>query len=147
MRIKTIIIILTLAPILSFSQSGIGIRGVFGYSGEAYGGAAISYQDIGKYEINGSWNSQSFGLSALKLFELIDANAITIYTGIGGGAGTSDFNNFQAILSGDIGMSILMGPIQFSVDWRPGYEIINPDDSPWKLNFGFAIRFMFPEKA
>ena len=142
-----IILFLTTIPFLSYSQSGIGIRGVFGYSGGSFGGGALTYQNIGKYEINGAWNSNGFGISALKLFELVDADAITFYTGIGAGTGTTDFSVYQAALVGDIGMSVLLGPIQFSIDWRPEYEIINPDSSPWRFNFGFAVRFMFPERG
>jgi|LGOV01.1.fsa_nt_gb hypothetical protein len=148
MRQTLIIVLLTLLPIFSFSQSGIGIRGIFGYSGGTFGGAALSYQNIGNYEVNGAWNSQGFGLSGLKLFELVDASALTLYTGLGGGVGTPDsFNSYQAAIIGTVGLSVLLGPIQFSFDWRPEYEIIHPDEAPWRFNFGFAIRFMFPEKG
>lgn len=145
---KTLLVIaILIIPILSFSQSGIGIRGVFGYSGGTFGGGALSYQNIGKFEINGAWNSNGYGLSALKLFELVDADALTFYTGIGAGGATTDFNSFQAAIIGDIGMSILFGPVQLSIDWRPEYEIVNPDSYPWRFNFGFAVRFMFPERG
>ena len=146
MKKSLIIIVLALFPLLSFSQSGIGIRGNFGYSGETFGGGAVSYQNIGKYEVDGAWNSNGFGLSALKLFEIVDADAITFYTGLGAGGASTDFNDFQAAIIGDIGMSVLLGPIQFSIDWRPEYEIYNPDSDPWRFNFGFAVRFMFPER-
>ncbi len=146
MKNLLIITVILFIPLLSFSQSGIGIRGAFGYSGESFGGGALSYQNIGKYEINGAWNSNGFGLSALKLFELVDADALTFYTGIGAGAITADFSEYQAAIIGDIGMSVLLGPMQFSFDWRPGYEVFNPDSSPWRFNFGFAVRFMFPQK-
>lgn len=144
---KTLIVIFLISlPILSFSQSGIGIRGAFGYSGGTFGGGALSYHNIGKFEVNGAWNSNGYALSALKLFNLVEADALTFYTGIGAGGGTLDFNKFQGAIIGDIGMGILLGPIQFSFDWRPEYEIINADTTPWRFNFGFAIRFMFPQK-
>ncbi|MEN8138441.1 MAG: hypothetical protein ABFR62_08405 [Bacteroidota bacterium] len=148
MRRTLILIVLITLPLISFSQKGIGIRGIFGYSGGTFGGAAISYQDIGRFEINGAWNSQGMGLAGLKLFELVDANAVTVYSGIGGGIGTPDeFKSYQVALIGTLGMSVLLGPIQFSLDWRPEYEIIHPDSAPWRFNFGFAIRFMFPDKG
>ena len=146
MKKSLIILFLIALPIFSFSQSGIGIRGVFGYSGGSFGGAALTYQNIGKYEINGAWNSNGYSLTALKLFNIIEADAITFYTGIGASGGTPDFDVFQAAIVGDIGMGILLGPVQFSIDWRPGYEIVNPDTYPWRFNFGFAMRFMFPQK-
>ena len=134
-------------PFLSYAQSGIGIRGVFGYSGGSFGGGALTYQNMGNFEINGAWNSKGFGLSGLKLFDLVKADAISIYTGAGAGVGTpDDFQTFQAAIIGTLGASVLLGPVQFSIDWRPEYEIINPDDYPWRFNFGFAIRFMFPQK-
>jgi hypothetical protein len=146
MKKSLIIIVLIITPLFSFSQSGIGIRGVFGYSGGSFGGGALTYQNIGKFEINGAWNNNGYGLSAIKLFNIIEADAITFYTGIGAGGGSLDFSDFQGAIVGDIGLGILLGPIQFTIDWRPEYEIINPDTYPWRFNFGFAIRFMFPKR-
>ena len=78
----------------------------------------------------------------------MDAGAVSFYTGIGGGIGTPDkFESVQAAVVATLGMGVLLGPLQFSLDWRPEYELVNPDSDPWRFNFGFAMRFMFPEKG
>lgn len=144
---KKVLIILLFAPVFLFSQSGMGIRGSFGYSGGTYGGASLSYQKLYDYEFGLGWNTNGFGVTGLKLFELVEASAVSLYTGVGIGAATPyDFEFVQVAAVGTIGMGVLLGPIQFSLDWRPEYEFVHQDENPWRFNFGFAVRFMFPYK-
>ena len=147
MKKTTLFLLLMMFSSLVYSQSGIGIRGIFGYSDGSFGGAALSYQSVGKFEINGAWSQKGYALSGLKLWNLVETGMVNIYTGLGAGAGFNDqLGEAQGVVMGDIGMGVSFGPVMFTLDMRPEYELIEPKGQPWRFNFGFAIRAMFPTK-
>lgn len=142
-----LILILFFLSNIAFSQSGIGLRGIFGYSAGVYGGAALSYQNVGKFEINGAWNERGYGLAGLKLWNLVEGGMLNVYTGAGAGASfNKQLSQSQGVLMADIGVGISFGPVMLTMDMRPEYEIISQDSEPWRFNFGFAIRAMFPDR-
>lgn len=138
--------VLLLAFASASAQTGIGVRGLFGIDGNAYGGAELTYQKIGRSEFDLGWANDSWKLTGLKLFNLLSSGGYGIYAGVGGGLGyykTHTYSEWYGTLAVDLGSYLMLGPIQLGLDWRPEWYVINHTGNNVGFNLALSARLVF----
>ena len=161
-RTTRIIFILAVLWFISNSLSGqeytkaVGVRGVFGYDHYQYAGAEFSFQKdvkkIGRTEWDFGWYASNqwdaLKLTGIRQWKIVNKSKFHFYGGVGGGAGYVMFpyaeNDFFATIVLDLGIDYTLGFIQFALDWRPEWTIINNFGTQLGYDFGIAIRFAIP---
>lgn len=140
----------------TYGQTAIGLRGgVFGVDGNSFGGAEISVQGIGNYEIDLGWidskNGYSWKITGLKLFHLLgNREKFSMYAGAGVGLGTNhriikDDNVFHANLAADLGVSWrVVKFLQLTLDYRPEWNLTksSTDTSFEWSNIALGVRYV-----
>ncbi len=128
------------------AQTGIGVRGLFGIEGNAYGGAEISLQKIGRHEWDLGWSNDSWKFTGLKLFNFLGSNTggFGLYGGLGAGIGYSNtYDQMFGSFALDLGTYIWAGPIQVGLDWRPEWNVFNYPGKDVSFNLALSARLMF----
>lgn len=126
------------------AQTGIGARGIFGVSGNSYGGAELSMQKLGRHEFNMGWANDSWKFTGLKLMNFTPGRNFAIYGGAGGGIGyTRRYDEFFGALALDLGTYILIGPFQLGLDWRPEWNLFNYSGNDLSFNLALSGRIVF----
>ncbi len=156
--------IIILAGLLSISFSisaqeytkAVGVRGVFGYDHYQYSGAEFSFQkdvkEIGRAEYDFGWYASTqwdaLKFTGIRQWKIINKRRFHFYGGVGGGAGYVMFphaeNDFFATINLNLGVDYTAGFIQFALDWRPEWTVINNFGNQLGYDVGFAIRFAIP---
>ena len=131
----------------------IGVRGAFGHDHYQYAGAEFSFQknvrEIGRLETNVGWYASTqwdvLKLTLIRQWKIINRTKFHFYGGAGGGAGLVMFpyaeNEFFATVNLNLGVDYAVGFIQFALDWRPEWTIINNFGTQLGYDVGLAIRF------
>lgn len=134
----------------AFSQLAVGVRGgTFGVDGNSYGGVEVSIQDIGNYEFDLGWiSNDSWKVTGLKLFSLIgNEKKLSLYGGIGLGAGVNSANEFNANFALDAGISLrLIKILQLTLDYRPEWAMTNNSSNNTRFswnNIALGVRIAF----
>lgn len=134
----------------------IGVRGVFGYDYYQYAGAEFSFQkdvkEIGRQEYDFGWYSSTqwdaLTFTWIRQWKIVNKTKFHFYGGVGGGIGIVVYpyveNEFFATLDLNLGVDYTLGFIQFAVDWRPAWTIINNFGTQLGYDVGIAIRFAIP---
>jgi len=145
-RHRYIIAALLLLPLLGevSAQTGIGARGIFGVSGNSYGGAELSIQKIGRYELDMGWANDSWKFTGLKLMNFIPGRNVGLYGGAGAGIGYSRYyDEFFGNFALDLGAYILIGPFQLGLDWRPEWNLFHYSGRDLAFNLALSGRIVF----
>jgi hypothetical protein len=131
----------------------IGVRGAFGHDHYQYAGAEFSFQknvrEIGRVETNIGWYASNqwdvLKFTGIRQWKIINKTKFHFYGGVGGGAGLVMFpyeeNDFFATVNLNLGVDYAVGFIQFALDWRPEWTIINNFGTQLGYDVGLAIRF------
>jgi hypothetical protein len=141
-----IAVAIILFPLLTgvSAQTGIGARGIFGVSGNSYGGAELSLQKLGRHEFDVGWANDSWKFTGLKLLNFIPARNFGLYGGAGAGIGyTHRYDEFFGNFALDLGTYILIGPIQLGLDWRPEWNLFNYPGNDLSFNLALSGRLVF----
>ena len=131
----------------------IGVRGAFGYDHYQYAGAEFSFQkdvrEIGRAEYDIGWYASTqwdaYKFTGIRQWKIINKTKFHFYGGVGAGAGIVVFpheeNDFFATVNLNLGIDYTLGFIQFALDWRPEWTVINNFGTQLGYDVGLAIRF------
>ena len=126
----TLIAVLAFGFAASAQNNAIGLR--FG-GGDGYG-AEISYQQglgANRVELDlGFGQDNFFWLSGIYQWTFDIAGDFGWYVGVGGRAGYCKNHDFGLAVLGQVGVEFHPQaiPLQFTIDVRPGYEFLLPDE-------------------
>ena len=137
---KTIAIasILTLLTTGTVNAQNIGLR--LGY------GAELSYQHLlgesNRLEVNLGLTDYEGGFNLAGTYQWVKPLEGNFNWYLGAGAGIGVWNDvFGLAAVGQLGIEYnFSGPLQMSIDWRPGLKIV-PEFGFWATSIGFSIRY------
>ncbi|MBL0342516.1 MAG: hypothetical protein IPP71_17415 [Bacteroidetes bacterium] len=128
------------------AQTGIGIRGLWGFDEDSYGGVELSMQKLNKWEMDLGWNENDiWKFTYLKQFKLIQIGDRfgAIYGGIGASGGYNEpKEEVISTVAGNVGAFVLLGAIELGLDWRPEFGLLNVPNEDFTFTTALSVRFM-----
>lgn len=144
---KRYLIILVIGFLFSLglsAQTGIGLRGIFGVDGNAYGGLEFSVQKPGRGEFDFGLLNDSWKMTGLKHIAFVDRKNFGVYGGGGFGLGYYDrYDEIFGTFALNVGSYIMAGRLQMGLDWRPEWNFFNAPGNDLSFNLALSARWVF----